>query len=155
MRLLRFRARDAEMLAQGRAGVLPPEQAALLQHRHHHPDEFLEGAGQVGRREDEPVAAAGVEPLRHLVRDLAAHRATLLQGPRFVGTATAVADQMEEWFNSGGCDGFVLAATHLPGAFEEFVRMVVPVLQQRGLFRREYAGPTLREHLGIARPESR
>ena len=88
------------------------------------------------------------------IRDLAAHRATLLQGPRFVGTATAVADQMEEWFNSGGCDGFVLAATHLPGAFEEFVRMVVPVLQQRGLFRREYAGPTLREHLGIARPES-
>ncbi len=84
------------------------------------------------------------------VRDLAAHRATLLQGPRFVGTATSVADQMEEWFNSGGCDGFVLAATHLPGAFEEFVRMVVPVLQQRGLFRREYAGSTLREHLGIA-----
>jgi alkanesulfonate monooxygenase SsuD/methylene tetrahydromethanopterin reductase-like flavin-dependent oxidoreductase (luciferase family) len=88
------------------------------------------------------------------VRDLAAHRATLLQGPRFVGTAAAVADQMQEWFDSGGCDGFVLAATHLPGAFEEFVRMVVPVLQRRGLFRREYAGPTLREHLGIARPES-
>jgi len=86
------------------------------------------------------------------VRDLAAHRATLLQGPRFVGTATSVADQMEEWFNSGGCDGFVLAATHLPGAFEEFVRMVVPVLQQRGLFRREYAGTTLREHLGLQRP---
>jgi alkanesulfonate monooxygenase SsuD/methylene tetrahydromethanopterin reductase-like flavin-dependent oxidoreductase (luciferase family) len=89
------------------------------------------------------------------VRDLAAHRATLLQGPRFVGTATAVADQMEEWFNSGGCDGFVLAATHLPGAFEEFVRMVVPVLQQRGLFRRDYTGTTLREHLGIGRPQSR
>ena len=88
------------------------------------------------------------------VRDLAAHRATLLQGPRFVGTATAVADQMEEWFNCGGCDGFVLAATHLPGAFEEFVRMVVPELQRRGLFRREYAGATLREHLGIARPPS-
>jgi FMN-dependent oxidoreductase (nitrilotriacetate monooxygenase family) len=114
---------------------------------------------------DEMMAASsGVRGLamgvrRHLgrdatIRDLAAHRATLLQGPRFVGTATAVADQMEEWFNSGGCDGFVLAATHLPGAFEEFVRMVVPVLQQRGLFRREYAGPTLREHLGIARPES-
>jgi alkanesulfonate monooxygenase SsuD/methylene tetrahydromethanopterin reductase-like flavin-dependent oxidoreductase (luciferase family) len=88
------------------------------------------------------------------VRDLAAHRATLLQGPRFVGTATAVADQMEEWFSTGGCDGFVLAATHLPGAFEEFVRLVVPVLQQRGLFRREYTGSTLREHLGLARPQS-
>jgi FMN-dependent oxidoreductase (nitrilotriacetate monooxygenase family) len=99
--------------------------------------------------------AQGVQ--RHLdrdvtVRDLAAHRATLLQGPRFVGTPDSVADQMQEWFESGGCDGFVLAATHLPGAFEEFVRMVVPILQERGLFRREYEGPTLREHLGIERP---
>src|SRR5258708_39216495 len=89
------------------------------------------------------------------VRDLAARRATLLQGPRFVGAATAVADQMEKWFSSGGCDGVVLAPTHLPGAFEEFVRMVVPVLQQRGLFRREYAGPTPREPPGLAGPESR
>ena len=86
------------------------------------------------------------------VRDLAAHRATLLQGPRFVGNPEQVADRMQEWFTTGGCDGFVLAATHLPGAFEEFVRMVVPVLQERGLFRREYEGPTLREHLGVPRP---
>ena len=86
------------------------------------------------------------------VRDLAAHRATLLQGPRFVGTPEQVADQMEEWFRSGACDGFVLAATHLPGAFEEFVRMVVPILQDRGLFRRDYEGPTLRGHLGIGAP---
>jgi FMN-dependent oxidoreductase (nitrilotriacetate monooxygenase family) len=89
------------------------------------------------------------------VRDLAAHRATLLQGPRFVGTAEDVADQMQEWFETRGCDGFVLAATHLPGAFEEFVRMVVPVLQERGLFRRDYAGRTLRDHLGLERPADR
>ena len=117
---------------------------------------------------DDPVTAemmessSGIRGLaqgvaRHLdrevtVRDLAAHRATLLQGPRFVGTGEQVADQMQEWFTTGGCDGFVLAATHLPGAFEEVVRMVVPVLQERGLFRREYAGPTLREQLGIPRP---
>jgi FMN-dependent oxidoreductase (nitrilotriacetate monooxygenase family) len=117
---------------------------------------------------DDPVtdammaASSGVRGLaegvrRHLdrevtVRDLAAHRATLLQGPRFVGTAERVADQMQEWFESGACDGFVLAATHLPGAFEEFVRMVVPVLQQRGVFRREYTGSTLRDHLGLDRP---
>ncbi|MCE0764430.1 hypothetical protein LWC35_16165 [Pseudonocardia kujensis] len=83
------------------------------------------------------------------VRDLAAHRATLLQGPRFVGTPERVADLMEEWFTTRGCDGFVLAATHLPGAFEEFVRMVVPVLQERGLFRRGYT----RDH--AARPPRR
>jgi FMN-dependent oxidoreductase (nitrilotriacetate monooxygenase family) len=86
------------------------------------------------------------------LRDLAGHRATLLQGPRFVGTGPQVADQMEEWFHTGACDGFVLAATHLPGAFEDVVRMVVPELQRRGLFRDSYGGATLREHLGLPRP---
>ena len=47
--------------------------------------------------------------------DLAGHRATLLQGPRFVGTGPMVADQMEEWFDGEACDGFVIAATHSPG----------------------------------------
>lgn len=84
--------------------------------------------------------------------DLAGHRATLLQGPRFVGTGPEVADQMEEWFAGGACDGFVIAATHVPGAYEDVVRLVVPELQRRGLFRRRYAGATLRDHLGIARP---
>jgi len=84
--------------------------------------------------------------------DLAGHRATLLQGPRFVGTAKAVADQMEEWFEGDACDGFVVAATHVPGAYEDVVRMVVPELQRRGLFRTRYTGATLREHLGLARP---
>lgn len=86
------------------------------------------------------------------LRDLAAHRATLLQGPRFVGTGPQVADQMADWFESGACDGFVLAATHLPGSFEDVVRMVVPELQRRGVFRAEYDGSTLRDHLGLSRP---
>jgi len=88
------------------------------------------------------------------VRDLAGHRATLLQGPRFVGTGEQVADQMADWFQSGACDGFVLAATHLPGAFEDVVRMVVPELQRRGLFRTAYESPTLRGHLGLQRPSN-
>lgn len=88
------------------------------------------------------------------VRDLAGHRATLLQGPRFVGTGPQVAEQMAEWFHSEACDGFVLAATHMPGAFEDVVRMVVPHLQRAGLFRTEYAGNTLREHLGLPVPAS-
>jgi alkanesulfonate monooxygenase SsuD/methylene tetrahydromethanopterin reductase-like flavin-dependent oxidoreductase (luciferase family) len=88
------------------------------------------------------------------VRDLAGHRATLLQGPRFVGTGEQVADQMADWFESGACDGFVLAATHLPGAFEDVVRMVVPKLQRRGLFRTEYESSTLRGHLGLDRPSN-
>ena len=84
--------------------------------------------------------------------DLAGHRATLLQGPRFVGTATDVADQMEEWFTGDACDGFVIAATHVPGAYEDLVRMVVPELQRRGVFRDRYEGSTLRDHLGLPRP---
>jgi FMN-dependent oxidoreductase (nitrilotriacetate monooxygenase family) len=85
--------------------------------------------------------------------DLAGHRATLLQGPRFVGTGPQVADQMQEWFESDACDGFVIAATHVPGAYEDMVRLVVPELQKRGVFRDRYTGATLRDHLGLARPE--
>ena len=85
--------------------------------------------------------------------DLAGHRATLLQGPRFVGTAQQVADQMEEWFHGDACDGFVIAATHTPGAYEDMVRLVVPELQRRELFRTQYTGTTLRDHLGSPRPE--
>ncbi|HEY9414943.1 MAG TPA: LLM class flavin-dependent oxidoreductase [Pseudonocardia sp.] len=95
--------------------------------------------------------AMGDEPLT--LRTLAAHRATLLQGPRFVGTGEQVAEQMHEWFDDEACDGFVLGATHLPGTFEEFVRMVVPQLRNRGVFREAYSGPTLRDHLGLPRPE--
>jgi FMN-dependent oxidoreductase (nitrilotriacetate monooxygenase family) len=85
--------------------------------------------------------------------DLAGHRATLLQGPRFVGTGPEVADQMEEWFESDACDGFVIAATHSPGAYEDVVRLVVPELQRRRAFRDHYTGSTLRDTLGLARPE--
>ena len=59
---------------------------------------------------------------------------------------------MEEWFTGRACDGFVLAATHMPGAYEDFTRLVAPELQRRGLFQREYAGTTLRENLGLPRP---
>lgn len=86
--------------------------------------------------------------------DLAGHRATLLQGPRFVGTGREVADQMEEWFDTEACDGFVIAATHSPGAYEDVVRMVIPELQRRGVFRDRYDGSTLRENLGLPRPGS-
>ena len=64
-----------------------------------------------------------------------------------VGTAASVADTLEDWFTSGACDGFIVTPTHHPGMFEEFARLVVPELQRRGLFRRDYAGATLRENL--------
>jgi alkanesulfonate monooxygenase SsuD/methylene tetrahydromethanopterin reductase-like flavin-dependent oxidoreductase (luciferase family) len=79
-------------------------------------------------------------------------RGTLREMPRFVGSPKDVADGLEEWFTGGACDGFVLAATHMPGAYEDFARLVVPELQRRGLFHRDYAGVTLRESLGLPRP---
>lgn len=70
----------------------------------------------------------------------------------FVGTATQVVDGLEHWFREGAADGFMVAAPHQPGGFEEFVRLAVPELQRRGLFRSHYGGQTLRDHLGLQRP---
>ena len=53
---------------------------------------------------------------------------------------------------AGAADGFIISAAYLPGAYEEFVDQVVPLLQDRGVFRTEYEGTTLREHLGLSRP---
>ena len=76
-----------------------------------------------------------------------------LRGPPIIaGSPKTIADTMQEWFESGVCDGFVTAATHVPGSYEDFVRLVVPELQRRGLFHREYEGNTLRENLGLPMP---
>ncbi len=72
-----------------------------------------------------------------------------------VGTPTEIADHIEEWFEAGAADGFNVSFPYLPEGVDEFVGLVVPELRRRGLFRSEYAGSTLREHLGLARPESR
>ncbi len=77
-------------------------------------------------------------------------RGTIREAPHFVGNPKQVADNLEEWFVEGACDGFVLAATHMPGAYEEFTRYVVPELQRRGLYHKEYKGTTLRENLGLS-----
>lgn len=71
--------------------------------------------------------------------------------PHVVGTPTQIADQLEESFKNGEADGFIISAAYLPGSFEEFVEFVVPELQRRGLFRQEYTGKTLRDHLGLGK----
>ncbi len=70
------------------------------------------------------------------------------------GSAVQVADTLQLWFESGAADGFNVMPSHFPGGFEDFAELVIPILQERGLFRRAYAGSTLRDHLGLARPES-
>ncbi|MGA7486061.1 MAG: LLM class flavin-dependent oxidoreductase [Xanthobacteraceae bacterium] len=76
-------------------------------------------------------------------------------GLAMVGTPKTVADEMEEWLASEGSDGFTIMFPYLPGGLDDFVDRVVPELQQRGLFRRDYAGRTLRENLGLPRPKNR
>jgi N-acetyl-S-(2-succino)cysteine monooxygenase len=71
------------------------------------------------------------------------------------GTPKRIADIFEEWFAAERADGFVVMPAYFPGAFDDFVNLVVPELQRRGLYRKEYAGPTLRDHLGLTRPPAR
>jgi alkanesulfonate monooxygenase SsuD/methylene tetrahydromethanopterin reductase-like flavin-dependent oxidoreductase (luciferase family) len=67
--------------------------------------------------------------------------------PQLVGSPADIADQMQDYFEAGACDGFVLTPTVFPATFEQFARSVVPVLQERGLMRTRYTGRTFRENL--------
>ena len=71
------------------------------------------------------------------------------------GTPKQIADGLQEWFESRAADGFIIQPSVLPGGMEDFVDKVVPELQRRGIFRKEYEGKTLRENLGVKRPPSR
>ncbi len=70
-----------------------------------------------------------------------------------IGTPQSIADQLEHWFSTEAADGFNILAPTLPYGLEDFAQLVIPELQKRGLFRTQYTGRTLREHLGLARPE--
>lgn len=74
--------------------------------------------------------------------------------PTFIGTPERVADLIQEWFESNGADGFIIGSA-VPNGLNDFVEYVVPILQNRGLFRTEYEAETLRGNLGIPYPENR
>ncbi|HVZ07130.1 LLM class flavin-dependent oxidoreductase [Rhodopila sp.] len=76
-------------------------------------------------------------------------------GLSMVGTPAQIADTMEEWLFTDACDGFNVMFPYVPGGLDDFVTMVVPELQRRGLFRTDYEGTTLRENLGLPRPRNR
>lgn len=71
-----------------------------------------------------------------------------------VGTPEQIADQLQEWFENEGCDGFNVMPPVLPSSLNDFVDLVIPILQERGIFRKEYEGNTLREHLGLKVPDN-
>jgi alkanesulfonate monooxygenase len=88
------------------------------------------------------------------VRELA-QRLGGFSGLAMVGTAETIADEMEQWIETEASDGFTVMFPYLPGGLDDFVAGVVPELQRRGLFRREYEGATLRDNLGLPRPKNR
>ena len=91
----------------------------------------------------------------HTVGELIRLYAEKQTGNGIKGTPAQIADFMEEWFEAGAADGFILQMPTLPSALEDFTRLVVPELQRRGLFRREYEGTTLRHSLGLDEPRTR
>ena len=72
-----------------------------------------------------------------------------------VGSVSRIADTMQAWFDAYACDGFILQPSHMPANLDEVATLLIPELQSRGLIRVGYAGTTLREHMGLARPASR
>ena len=76
-------------------------------------------------------------------------------GLAMIGTPKTIADEMQQWLETEASDGFTVMFPYLPGGLDDFVDKVVPELQARGLFRREYEGKTLRENLGLPRPGNR
>ncbi|EME80923.1 uncharacterized protein MYCFIDRAFT_189269 [Pseudocercospora fijiensis CIRAD86] len=76
-------------------------------------------------------------------------------GLAWVGTPQSIADGMQKWLDEGACDGFTCVMPYLPQGLDDITQRVVPELQRRGIFRKEYTGTTLREHLGLPRPPNR
>jgi FMN-dependent oxidoreductase (nitrilotriacetate monooxygenase family) len=111
------------------------------------PDVDVPGVQGHYREVAELTRRSGI-PLRELGRRYGAGR----MADGFTGAPGDIADAMQTWLAAGACDGFMVRATYLPGGLEDFVRLAIPELQRRGLFRTAYSGTTLRDTLGLARP---
>jgi FMN-dependent oxidoreductase (nitrilotriacetate monooxygenase family) len=112
-------------------------------------DEELAGMSGMQAMRDRVMRVTGRNPT---VRDFL--EVTRRGRPReaIVGGPKEIADRLEQWFVERACDGYVVAGTHMPGTFEDFVKFVVPELQRRGIFQKDYKGATLRENLGLPWP---
>jgi alkanesulfonate monooxygenase len=114
------------------------------------PDIPETNASQSGRRRAVELAHRENLTVRQLARRFGGYG-----GLSFVGTPESIADEMEAWLVGEGSDGFNILFPYLPGGLDDFVEKLVPELQRRGIYRREYEGQTLRENLGLPRPKNR
>ena len=107
-------------------------------------------ASKSGRERAIALAKRENLTVRQLAQRLGGH-----SGLAMIGTPKTIADEMEEWLTTEASDGFTVQFPYLPEGLDDFCNKVVPELQRRGLFRREYEGTTLRENLGLPRPTNR
>jgi len=112
-------------------------------------DAEIDGIQGMHTMRDRVLSTSGRNPT---VRDFMKITGRGLLNNPWVGGPKEIADMLEEWFTAPACDGFVIGPTHQPGSFEDFVKYVVPELQKRGIYRKDYTGPTLRDHLGLPKP---
>ena len=123
----------------------------------------LSGYPLDARLPDIPAGTDGAQSRKKLVIDVARKESLTIRGLTerlagarghytFIGTPAQVADEIELWFTTGAADGFNIMPPTFPGGLDDFVDKVVPLLQERGLFRTEYTGQTLRDHYGLERP---
>lgn len=122
----------------------------------HDPDELVPDIrdkvrGSKGRFD---VVIANAIANKWTLKQLGRWYASSLAFAKFVGSPQTVADQIAQWVTEKAADGFVVMPPYLPGGAEKFLTLVVPELQRRGLFRKEYSGQTLRQHLGLKTPVS-
>jgi alkanesulfonate monooxygenase SsuD/methylene tetrahydromethanopterin reductase-like flavin-dependent oxidoreductase (luciferase family) len=96
-----------------------------------------------------------VEKERPTVRELYERYSGARGSYQIIGTASQIADNLEHWFRSGAADGFIIQPAIFPTGLSDFVDLVVPELQRREIYRQDYEGTMLRDHLGLARPLSR
>jgi alkanesulfonate monooxygenase len=115
------------------------------------PDDIPESnASKSGRERAIAMGKRENLTVRQLAQRLGGHG-----GLAMVGTPKTIADEMEEWLMTEGSDGFTIQFPYLPQGLDDFVDKLVPELQRRGLFRKEYEGATLRENHGLPRPKNR
>ena len=113
-------------------------------------DAELHGMSGIQTIRDSVIRTSGIA--NPTVRDFARFSGRGRADNAIVGGPKEVADHLEEMFVTRGCDGFVVSAAYVPGNYADFVDLVIPELQRRGLYHLDYAGATLRENLGLARP---